>query len=86
MPPKMGHFLFGTDFVINSKKEFDMTTMRLERTRDKVIGGVLGGIAKYFGWDVSIVRLVYVILTVASIGFPGILVYLILWVVMPEEY
>ena len=60
--------------------------MRLERTRDKVIGGVLGGIAKYFGWDVAIVRLIYVILSVASIGFPGILVYLILWVVMPEEY
>ena len=63
-----------------------MTTMRLERTRDKVIGGVLGGVAKYFGWDASIVRLIYVILSVASIGFPGILVYLILWVVMPEEY
>lgn len=63
-----------------------MTTMRLERTRDKVIGGVLGGIAKYFGWDAAIVRLIYVILSVASIGFPGILVYLILWIVMPEEY
>lgn len=63
-----------------------MTTMRLERARDRVIGGVLGGLAKYFGWDPAIVRLVYVILSVASIGFPGILVYLILWVVMPEEY
>jgi phage shock protein C len=63
-----------------------MTTMRLERTQDKVIGGVCGGIAKYFGWDAAIVRLVYVILSVASIGFPGVLVYLILWIVMPEEY
>ncbi len=63
-----------------------MTTMRLERTRDKIIGGVCGGIAKYFGWDPAIVRLLYVILSIASIGFPGVLVYLILWIVMPEEY
>ena len=63
-----------------------MTTMRLERTQDKVIGGVCGGIGKYFGWDAAIVRLLYVILSVASIGFPGMLVYLILWIVMPQEY
>ena len=78
--------MFGTDFDIYSKNEIDMTTMRLERTRDKVIGGVLGGVSKYFGWDAAIVRLIYVILSIASVGFPGILVYLILWVVMPEEY
>ena len=63
-----------------------MTTMRLERTHDKVIGGVYGGIAKYFGWDAAIVRLLYVVLSVASVGFPGLLVYLILWIAMPEEY
>jgi phage shock protein C len=63
-----------------------MTTMRLERTHDKVIGGVCGGIAKYFGWDAAIVRLLYVVLSVASVGFPGMLVYLILWIAMPEEY
>jgi len=63
-----------------------MTTMKLERTHDKVIGGVLGGMAKYFGWDTAIVRLLYVILSIASVGFPGVFVYLILWVVMPEEY
>jgi phage shock protein PspC (stress-responsive transcriptional regulator) len=60
--------------------------MRLERTHDKVIGGVCGGIAKYFGWDAAIVRLLYVVLSVASVGFPGMLVYLILWIAMPEEY
>ena len=63
-----------------------MNTIKLERTRDKVIGGVCGGIAKYFGWDAAIVRLLYVVLSVASIGFPGMLVYLILWIAMPEEY
>ncbi len=63
-----------------------MTTIRLERTRDKVIGGVCGGIAKYFGWDAAIVRLLYVVLSVVSVGFPGMLVYLILWIAMPEEY
>jgi phage shock protein C len=60
--------------------------MKLERTHDKVIGGVCGGIAKYFGWDAAIVRLLYVVLSVASVGFPGMLVYLILWIAMPEEY
>ncbi len=63
-----------------------MTTIRLERTRDKVIGGVCGGIAKYFGWDAAIVRLLYIVLSVASVGFPGMFVYLILWIAMPEEY
>lgn len=52
---------------------------------DKIIGGVCGGIAKYLGWDPAIVRLLYVLVSIFSAAFPGIVVYLILWVVMPEE-
>ncbi len=65
-----------------------MTTMshRLTRvTNDKVIGGVCGGIAKYLGWDPAIVRLLYVLISFFSAAFPGIFVYIILWIVMPEE-
>jgi len=58
---------------------------RLERTRERVFAGVCGGIAKYFGWDAGKVRLLYVLISVLSAAFPGILVYIILWFVMPEE-
>jgi phage shock protein C len=64
-----------------------MTTndSRLHRTRDdKVIAGVCGGLAEWLGWDVSVVRLLYVLVSIFSAAFPGILVYIILWVVMPE--
>ncbi len=63
-------------------------TMREKLTRaknDKIISGVCGGIAKYLGWDPAIVRLLYVLISIFSAAFPGIFVYLILWVVMPEE-
>jgi len=61
------------------------STARLRRSRsDKVIAGVIGGLARYFGMDPTIARVLYVILSVVSVGFPGILVYILLWVVMPE--
>ena len=50
---------------------------------DKIIAGVCGGIAAYFNIDSTIVRLVYVLLSVFSAGFPGILVYIIAMFVMP---
>jgi phage shock protein C len=52
---------------------------------DRILGGVCGGIAKYLGWDPSIVRLLYVLVSIFSAAFPGIIVYIILWIVMPEE-
>ena len=50
-----------------------------------MIAGVCGGLARWMGWDPTIVRLLYIIATVASIGVPGILTYLILWLIMPQE-
>lgn len=62
------------------------TDGRLRRSRsDKVIAGVIGGIARYFGMDSTLARVIYVILSVVSAAFPGILVYIILWFIMPEE-
>lgn len=59
---------------------------RLRRSRsNRMIAGVLGGLAKYFGFDPTLARVLYVILSVVSVGFPGILVYIILWIIMPEE-
>jgi phage shock protein C len=58
----------------------------LHRSRtDKMIGGVCGGLAHWVGWNVTTVRLAYVLVSVLSAAFPGILVYLVLWLIMPLE-
>jgi phage shock protein C len=51
---------------------------------DKMIAGICGGLAQWLGWDATLVRVLYVAVSVFSAAFPGILTYLILWVVMPE--
>ncbi|MCD9046216.1 PspC domain-containing protein [Luteimonas sp. MHLX1A] len=51
---------------------------------DRVLAGVLGGIARRMGWNPTAVRLGYIVLSVLSAAFPGIIVYLVLWLVMPE--
>jgi phage shock protein C len=58
----------------------------LRRSRsDRVIAGVCGGLAHHFGLDVTLVRVLYVLVSILSVAFPGILVYLVLWIVIPEE-
>lgn len=54
-------------------------------SRQKMIGGVCGGIAEWMGWDPTAVRAGYVLLSFFSAAFPGILVYVILWIVMPKD-
>lgn len=53
--------------------------------RDALIGGVCAGIAHHFGWSVTGTRVAYVLLSIFSAAFPGILVYLILWLVLPQD-
>ncbi len=55
----------------------------LRKSRNRMIAGVCGGIAEYFGWPAGRVRLVYVIVSILSAAFPGVLVYLLLWFLMP---
>ena len=50
-----------------------------------MIAGVMGGIARRFGWSSTLVRVLFVIVSIASAAFPGIIVYLILWLLMPLE-
>ena len=52
---------------------------------DRMIAGVMGGIARRFGWNATWVRIGYVLLSVLSAAFPGVLVYLILWLLIPNE-
>lgn len=56
----------------------------LRRSKDRWIAGVCGGLADYFGWPADRVRILYVLVSVLSAAFPGILVYILLWFVMPE--
>ncbi len=51
---------------------------------DRMIAGVMGGIAQRLGWGSTWLRVIFVIVSIASAGFPGILIYLILWLLMPE--
>lgn len=62
-----------------------MADRKLKRSNDRMIAGVCGGIADYYGWKPDRVRIAYVILSVLSVAFPGIFVYLLLWLVMPDE-
>jgi phage shock protein PspC (stress-responsive transcriptional regulator) len=55
----------------------------LRKSNDRIIAGVCGGLAEWLGWPANRTRLAYVILSVVSAAFPGLLVYLILWIAMP---
>jgi phage shock protein PspC (stress-responsive transcriptional regulator) len=61
-----------------------MKPLRRSR-RNRVLAGVAGGLAEYFGMDPTLLRVLYVVASVVSAAFPGILVYIILWIVMPED-
>ncbi len=62
------------------------TKARLHRSKEhRIIAGVCGGIADFLGWNVTAVRVLYVVGSIVSVAFPGILVYIILWIVMPKE-
>ena len=57
----------------------------LRRSRsDRMIAGVVGGLAKYFGLDPTLARVLYVVASIVSAAFPGILVYVLLWAIVPE--
>lgn len=51
---------------------------------NRMVAGVLGGIAEYFGIDPTLTRAVFVVVSLLSAAFPGLVVYVILWAVMPE--
>ena len=53
--------------------------------RHRILGGVCGGIADRLGWRPTLVRLLYVVVSVCSAAFPGTIVYLVLWLVLPRE-
>lgn len=52
--------------------------------RSRILGGVCGGLAEWLGWSPTVVRALYVVISILSAAFPGILVYVILWLVVPR--
>lgn len=55
----------------------------LRKSRDRIIAGVCGGLAEWLGWPAGRTRFAYVLLSILSAAFPGMLVYVILWIAMP---
>jgi len=61
------------------------TLAKLHRSKNnRMIAGVMGGIAEYVGWSPNWVRILFVVISSLSAGIPGILIYIILWLVMPN--
>lgn len=61
-----------------------MANKRLTRSSDRMIAGVCGGIAEYFGWDPTMLRILYTLATIFT-AFSGIIVYIVLWIIIPEK-
>ena len=61
-----------------------MATALRRSTSNSMIAGVVGGLAEHFDLDPTMLRVIYVIVSILSVAFPGILVYLVLWVVIPR--
>ena len=65
-----------------------MTDFRapLRRSRsDRMIAGVVGGLARYFSIDPTLARVGYVVISLLSAAFPGLIVYVVIWAIVPEE-
>ena len=61
-----------------------MEPKKLRRSNNKMLAGVCAGIAEYFEIDPTMVRVLYVVLAVFSAAFPGILLYILLMLIMPN--
>ena len=60
-----------------------MVEKKLTRSSNKILAGVCGGIAEYFEVDPTLIRVAYAALSIFTTGFPGLLLYLILMLIMP---
>jgi len=54
-------------------------------TSNRVSAGVIGGLANYLGLDATLARVIYVLISIFSAAFPGILIYILLWILIPAE-
>ncbi|MEM0969058.1 MAG: PspC domain-containing protein [Verrucomicrobiota bacterium] len=61
-----------------------MSKKRFKRSSSRMLAGVCGGLADYLGVDPTWVRIGFALITLLSAAFPGLIVYLVCWVVVPE--
>ncbi|MBR2103090.1 MAG: PspC domain-containing protein [Prevotella sp.] len=61
-----------------------MVQKKLTRSADRILGGVCGGIAEYMDVDPTVVRVGYAVLTLFT-AFCGVLLYPVLWIIIPER-
>lgn len=52
---------------------------------DRVVAGVIGGLADHLDWSATSLRIIYVAISILSAAFPGLIVYIVLWFLMPNE-
>ncbi len=62
-----------------------MNGRRLKKSRNRMFAGCCAGIAEYFDLDITLVRIAYAFLSIFSAGFPGLLLYIIMMIIMPNE-
>jgi phage shock protein C len=58
---------------------------KLHRSSNRILAGVCGGVAEYFGMDPTVIRIAYVVLSLFTAAFPGLLLYIIMMVLMPNH-
>ena len=63
----------------------EATRLLRRSSQDRMVAGVMGGAAQYFGLDANLLRIVYVFGSIVSAAFPGILIYLVLWLIIPND-
>lgn len=70
---------------MSDRYSIEPTNRVLRRSRnDRMIAGVMGGIAKYFRVDPTVLRVLFVVISVVSVAVPGALIYLLMWLIVPE--
>ena len=62
----------------------DVSRLLWRSKTNRQIAGVVGGLAEYFRVDPTLLRVIYVVVSIVSAAFPGLLVYLLLWFLVPE--
>ncbi len=62
-----------------------MEPKKLRRSDNRMIAGVVAGLAEYFDVDVTMLRVCYLLISLLSAAFPGLLVYLLLMIIMPTN-
>lgn len=64
----------------------EATKKKLYRsTSSRMLGGVCGGIAEYFGIDATIIRVIYVVLSLFTACFPGLILYILCLIIIPND-